>query len=258
MDTHSPSFHVHLFPALSFRYGFAAGQRKCSDLIFTPGRIDTSEGPDTQAAIQKAGQEERNRIGGELHDNISQLLVTSKLLLTMMQSDPRRADEVLPKAIALLSKSIDDVRSYAHAISGIEADRKPLADEIATLLEMVRVASGMEIEFSQESKDNLLVDREQETDLYRIIQEVIHNIIKHAGATQVQILCHHSGKKLELTIRDNGKGFDPFLATRGAGLHNLHQRAQRLGALCVLDSAEGKGTSVFISVPATMQNRQTA
>lgn len=258
MDTHSPSFNVHLFPALPFRFGFAAAQRKCSDLNFIPGRIDNSEGHGTQAAIQQARQEERNRIGGELHDNISQLLVTSKLLLTMMQTDPRQADEVLPKAIALLSKSIDDVRSYAHEISGVEADRKPLADEITTLLEMVRVASGMDIHFSQESKDNLFVDREQETDLNRMIQEVIHNIIKHAGATQVEILCYRSGGKLELTIRDNGKGFDPFLAAKGAGLHNLHQRAQRLGGLCVLDSAEGQGTSVFISLPITMQNRQTA
>jgi len=257
MDNRTPSLNAHWLPALSFRFGIAQEQRKCSDLNFIPARIDVGQAG-VSAAIEQARQEERNRIGGELHDNISQLLVTSKLLLTLMQADPRQADEVLPKAIELLSKSINDVRSYAHAIANAGESRKPLVAEIETLLEMVTLAAGIEIHFPQEAKDNLSVDRRQETDLYRIVQEAIHNIIKHAGATRVEIACQRSGERLELTICDNGKGFDPFEVEKGAGLQNMHQRALRLQALCMLDTSPGKGTSVFISLPVNVHQLKTA
>ena len=87
------------------------------------------------------------------------------------------------------------------------------------------------------------------TSIYRVTQEALANIFKHAQATQVNILLEFQGSGVHLTGKDNGQGFDPKAPASGNGLRNMRQRAEELGGTFSLDSVSGQGTQVLINLP---------
>ena len=113
-------------------------------------------------------------------------------------------------------------------------------------LESVEQRAGVEVEFLATSSFNF--PAEVQVDIYRIAQESLNNILKHAAATAVKVQLVGCGHGLEMTIEDNGTGFDPQQTSGGIGLDSMNDRADKLGGKLTIDSDPGQGTQVKLTI----------
>jgi len=206
----------------------------------------TSTLPD---AIAAARQEERSRIGDELHDNVGQLLVTSRLLLSVMKTDPEQRGEVLPRALDLIDQTISEIRTIAQEMTGVKQKQRSLEQDLSDLAAHVRLASGADVVLACRGLGAMNLTTDQHTQVFRIVQEAVNNVLKHAAATRIEIRLAYAQLTLELEITDNGKGFDAGVVKKGLGLQNIIKRISLLNASHKLISAPGAGTSLFILLP---------
>ena len=191
-------------------------------------------------------EREREWIGRELHDNVSQVLTTVKLYLEMTIS--QQVDPLIPKSIQLINSSIIEIRNLSHQLSAPTLGTRSLVDSINTLIEMVGRGTNIIFEFDYSRYHSQLI-MDQKLALYRILQEQINNILKHAAATKVWISLFQSGNNVMLTVRDNGKGFDNRLKTGGMGLNNIISRVKVLGGTVQIETAPQKGCFLRVLVP---------
>jgi signal transduction histidine kinase len=203
-------------------------------------------------------ENERKRIAGELHDSLGQNLVVIKNRAWITLQEPAnqaQAMEQMEEIADAADQSLSEVREIAYNLRPFLIDRSGLTSAIQTL---VRKSAPPELRITSEvdNIDNLLAP-EMEINLYRIIQECLNNMIKHAEATAAKVTVKRSGEGIEITVSDNGKGFDTG-STRfgdsangsGFGLVGITERAKILGGVPVMDSAPGKGTRIYLRLPA--------
>ncbi|HYH16194.1 MAG TPA: sensor histidine kinase, partial [Flavisolibacter sp.] len=208
----------------------------------------------TQATID--GQEnERREIGKELHDNIGQQLTTTKLYLDLAKST---ADASTGEMIGLALRSVSDV---INEIRGISRSLMPptlgdlgLIDSITDLIETMTRTQTIKIELLDKEFNEKKVPDNQKLMLFRIIQEQLNNVVKHAQAKQVEITLETNADSIFLEIIDDGIGFDPTKMRKGLGLTNIRNRAELFAGKVDLITAEGKGCRVKVSVPITLSN----
>jgi signal transduction histidine kinase len=152
----------------------------------------------------------------------------------------------------LVSQAIYDLRHLSHGLSTDYIADRGLVQAIERELEMIRKSGGYEAVFLTEGTSYPL-DKQHELFLYRIIQETLNNIIKHAASQKIIIHLRYHPEELTLSIIDNGKGFDLTPLTDnssfGLGIKNMHNRARLIGAGFQISSTLEEGTSVAISVP---------
>lgn len=191
-------------------------------------------------------EREREWIGRELHDNVNQVLTTVKLYL---ETASRKTDDpLIPRSMELINNSISEIRNLSHQLSSPTLGTGSLLDSINALIEMVGFSTNLLFEFDHEGYRQRLI-MSQKLALYRILQEQLNNIIKHAGATRVWIsLCQQNGNTV-LTVRDNGKGFDKKRKTNGMGINNIISRAKIFGGTVQIESTPGKGCSFNVIIP---------
>jgi PAS domain S-box-containing protein len=203
----------------------------------------------TQATIDSQ-EKERREIGKELHDNIGQQLTTIKLYLELAQSS---ADPVTAEMISLsqrnISDVINDIRSICRALIPSSLGDLGLIECINDLIISVSRAQKLQFNLCHSYFDEEKVPENQKLMLFRIIQEQLNNIIKHASARSVTIYLQNDLDELVLEIRDDGKGFDTSAAKRGLGLTNMKNRVETFSGSFNLISSIGKGTSLKIAVP---------
>jgi signal transduction histidine kinase len=184
-------------------------------------------------------------IGKELHDNIGQVLSLVRLNLNTL---PVPADN---KKIAsmdnLLDKVLIDLRNLSHSLDTDYIRNKGWAEPLMKLAQNLRNTGKYTVETEFDS-DLPPVTNEKAIILFRMIQEVMQNIVKHAQAGNIGIKTQKENDKLVITIRDNGKGFDTATIAEGAGLHNLKNRAKMIHADLSVNSQPGNGTNVIISI----------
>jgi two-component system, NarL family, sensor kinase len=192
-------------------------------------------------------------ISQEIHDNIGQVLSLAKLNISTMDiSHPDNLIQKINDSEKLISKAIHDLRHLSHSLSTDYIADMGLTRAISYELEMIKKSGDYETVFlSDGSPYNL--DRQKELIIFRIIQEVLNNIIKHAAAQKIIIYLLYRTEEFTLTITDNGKGFDltPLNdnTSFGLGIPNMHNRAQLIGSRFLISSTLDKGTSVTITVP---------
>jgi PAS domain S-box-containing protein len=207
----------------------------------------------TQATID-VQEEERKEIGKELHDNVGQLLATSKLYLELAKST---ADNVTEEMISLSLKSVADVinevRHISHSLIPPTLGDLGLIDSITDLTETFTRTQPLEIQFEHPFFDEDLLPENQKLMLFRIIQEQLNNIVKHANATLVFITLRNIRPLLLLEIQDDGKGFDAKKIRRGLGLANIKNRAELFGGKMEIISDSGKGCTIKVMVPHILQ-----
>ena len=202
-----------------------------------------------------ASQEgERKRIAAELHDGLGQNLLVIKNWATLA----KRALEPASKARAPIEevttaalRSIEEVREIAHNLRPYHLDEIGLTDAIAAMVERIAEASGISFTLEQDDLSGLL-SPEVEINLYRLIQECLNNIIKHAQATEARVSVRRNAQSLEVVIKDNGQGFDPAQVfrrkDRGFGLTGLSERVRLLGGKETIQSELAKGTTITINL----------
>ncbi len=202
-----------------------------------------------------ASQEgERKRIAAELHDGLGQNLLVIKNWATLA----KRALEPESKALTPIkevattaARSIEEVREIAHNLRPYHLDEIGLTDAIAAMVERVAEASGISFTLEQDDLSHLL-SPELEINLYRIIQECLNNLVKHAQASEAVVTVHRNAQSVEIVVKDNGQGFDLSQVLqrkdRGFGLAGLAERVRLLGGKETIQSELGKGTTITINL----------
>jgi two-component system NarL family sensor kinase len=192
-------------------------------------------------------------ISQEIHDNIGQMLSLAKLnLSTMDLSHPAVLEQKITDSKSLVSQAIQDLRRLSHGLSTDYIGDLGLSRAVGQELEMIKKSGGYETQFQVEGTV-YTIDKQKELIIYRITQEVLNNIIKHAVAQKIIIYLRYFPEELTLCITDNGKGFDltplNHNSSFGLGIKNMYSRAQLIGAGFLISSTLGEGTSVTLSVP---------
>jgi len=192
-------------------------------------------------------------ISQEIHDNIGQMLSLAKLNLSTM--DPAQQislEQKITDSKKLVSQAIYDLRNLSHGLNTDYVADMGLPRAIEHELEMIRKSGDQETVFETEGAAYRL-DKQREVIIYRIVQETLNNILKHAASRKIIIHLHYSLEEITLTITDNGKGFDltplDLDQSYGLGIKNMHNRARLMGARFQISSTLGEGTSVIVSVP---------
>jgi signal transduction histidine kinase len=195
-------------------------------------------------ALIFAQEEERKRIGRDLHDGIGQTL-----LLIKKQMDNNIGATLENKQ--MISDTLNEVRSISQDLHPFQLDKFGLT---ATINDMVlKIEQSTDLFITREIDDiDGMLDQKSEIHLYRTIQEALSNIIKHAGASAAKISMHNKADKILVSILDNGKGFDLELAvltSKSLGIRTMHERISAIGGKLKIEKGETSGTQVNIILP---------
>lgn len=195
----------------------------------------------------------------EIHDNIGQVLSLAKLHINTLDADMAGSNqEKLDEARTLITTAIQDLRGLSKSLDTDNIAAKGLMQATEVELETIRKSGKFETQIRVEGNPYRL-DRNKEVILFRIVQEMLNNIIKHAEASHIQARFVFNRHKFELWIIDNGKGFDTGIIHNtddpglGLGLRNMQKRARLAGGDLILSSQLGKGTSVTIELPTEIK-----
>lgn len=202
--------------------------------------------------------EERERIGGEIHDGMAQILayVNTKAQAVTAYMMSGRADEAhgqLEQLARAARQAYTDARESILALRTQVGPDQPLGPTLTEFLDAWQAQSGIRTEL--EVDDDLELEPMVELQLLRIIQEALANTRKHSGATEAQIALRRSAGGLSVRVEDNGQGFDPAALARSDfprfGLSIMRERTESVGGALEIDSSPGGGTRVKIDIPLT-------
>ena len=199
----------------------------------------------------KGQEEERARIARELHDTVAQDLRYCRNLAEKFKGEEGEQISLL------LEKSLSNVRNMSYNLAPPDVIRNDLAANVLNLAQNFRDRSDVEFRLTfPDQLESDFLSEEQNLNLYRIIQEALSNVIKHADASEVTLLVRNENgdepKGIYIFISDDGKGFDPQLVSaRGTdgnhfGLVGMNERAELIGAKLIVDSHEGEGTQITV------------
>ena len=196
-------------------------------------------------AVIRGQEKERTGIGEELHDNVNQLLAASKLYLNHGLSEPDYAPFIL-KSQEYIAIAMDEIRKLSHALIGPDHDKTlGLIDSIEELISNISIMKGTRIAFKYSTFSEGVCEAGLKLVIYRIIQEQIGNIFKHAEASEVEIELKKENDVI-LIINDNGKGFDTSAKRNGIGLVNIKNRAALHDGKVQILSSPGNGCKMKI------------
>lgn len=205
----------------------------------------------TQAIID-GEEQERTRLAKELHDGIGGLMSMLKLKFTNFKKTHAEIQDSTEynSALDLLNTASQDIRKISHALMPSALERLGLVDAVQQFCTSMQSSAGFEIDFQHYGLEDRLPQR-LELLTYRMIQELLNNIVKYAEAKEVLVQLSKMEQRLSITIEDDGKGFDVCMLKNkdGIGLHSMQKRIELLGGKMDIDSAPGRGTSVNIELP---------
>ncbi|QIX62841.1 tetratricopeptide repeat protein [Hymenobacter sp. BT18] len=216
------------------------------------------------AAVLEAEENERRRIGSDLHDGIGQLLTAAKLNLHALEQRGPRSEEqaaLLHNAIDVVDESFREVRGISHNLMpnvlltrGLPAAVRDLAAKMTTY------HTGPQIVIEVFGLEEERLASTTESVLFRVIQELMQNVIKHAQATRVNLQLVRNEQELTVVVEDDGIGFDPLQPGKGAGigLRNMRTRLAYLGGEAHIDATPGHGTTITLEVPLVPGQRYVA
>ncbi len=209
-------------------------------------------------------EEERRRIARELHDETGQSLTSLALRLQALEG-VERPEELKAKTAelrALVAKTLEEVHHLARVLRPSILDDLGLVAAMERCVDAHREASGLRIDFYAQGLDGRRPPPHLETALYRIVQEALTNVVKHAQARNVSVLLEHRGRALVTVVEDDGCGFDVERALRlrgtskGLGLIGIEERVSLLGGTLTLESKPGMGTTVVVEIPLEMPEEE--
>ncbi len=203
-------------------------------------------------SILKGQEEERTRVARDLHDGLGGLLTSVKLTLSKVRGNfilPEASAGVFARALEQLDAAINEMRRVAHSMMPEALVRYGLYDSLKDFCEDLNETGQIKVQLQVLGLEQRL-DSSVEVVIYRIVQELLNNILKHAQASEAYVQIVRRADTLHLTVEDNGIGFDAknLDKTKGAGLHNIENRVAYLGGTLDIRSSVGEGTSVEIEV----------
>jgi signal transduction histidine kinase len=209
-------------------------------------------------AVLAAEEKERQRIARDLHDGVGQMMSVAKMNLSAFESDMQftNKDQQLSfeKIIDLVDESCREVRAVSHNMMPNALLKNNLAIAIRDFVDKIEKRS-LKVRVYTEGLDSRM-DSNLEIVLYRVIQECVNNVIKHAEASRLDISVLKDKEGISATIEDNGKGFDigDKENFEGIGIKNIITRIEYLKGIVDFDSSPGKGTLIALNVPMEQAN----
>jgi PAS domain S-box-containing protein len=204
-------------------------------------------------AVIKAQERERNIIGRELHDNVNQLLASTRMCLSTAKLTPAGKKEFVNKSIRLIDSTILEIRilskKHVTPLKGFD-----LKEQIESLVKIMEEGIGFKIslDYDVPGEPELLDDLK--LNIYRIIQEQLNNVYKHASASRVQIKMYVKKGKIVVSINDNGIGFEVSLKKNGIGIVNIINRVESFNGQVDFETNPGIGCKLDFSIPMIFQS----
>jgi two-component system sensor histidine kinase DegS len=200
-------------------------------------------------AMIEGQEKERQRIANDLHDDLGGLMATVKLNFNALKD--RGSPELYNKTNTLIEEAYQKVRTVAHAKNSGVIAKQGLLKAVKNMADKISVSNKIQIEVLDHGLDQRL-ENSLELTLFRVIQELITNVIKHAEATEVTIHLTNHEDSINIMVEDNGKGFDPHQITitnAGMGISSIDKRVEHLDGKLTIESEINKGTTVIIDIP---------
>jgi signal transduction histidine kinase len=201
-------------------------------------------------SIVMGQEEERKRIAQELHDGLGVLLSSARMHFTSIRDKTPEAQPLLEKAAKMLEQASGDVRRISHNMMPGLLTKYGFYEAAEDLFEQVGEMEGIHAEVSIKGEQERLPEN-TEIMLYRILQEMMNNTLKHSGASNVKLEIEILRNRLSFTYSDDGKGFDldEKLKQKSIGLTGLQSRVKFLGGELMMKTAPGKGVLFIFDVP---------
>jgi two-component system sensor histidine kinase UhpB len=205
----------------------------------------------------RAQEEERRRLARDLHDEVNQALTAILLRLeALAQDSPPESLEEVSELKRLVNQAMEELLNLARQLRPTALDDHGLMPAVEAQMKRFSARTGVEVSLNADGDPDSLPEDVQ-TAIYRILQEALANVGRHAGATAVAVDIEADHERLELRVRDDGAGFDPAALTRGAhadgpgaglGLSGMVERARLAGGELDVRSAPGGGTTVTLRI----------
>jgi PAS domain S-box-containing protein len=205
-----------------------------------------------EEASGKAALEERQRLARELHDSVSQALygiaLGARTARTQLERDPKRAAEPLDYVLKLAEAAVAEMRALIFELRPESLAKEGLVTALDKQASALRARYGLKVETTLPEEPQLPFAAKEA--LYRVAQEALHNVVKHAGAKNADLALEVGGGRVSLTIADDGVGFDPSGDFPGhLGLKSMRERLESIGGCLYIESAPEEGTRLSASVP---------
>jgi signal transduction histidine kinase len=209
------------------------------------------------ADITQSQEEERKRIARELHDDTVQSLIAIGQrieLIKEMLDDPPEARTRLSELRTMVTGAIASVRQFSRDLRPLALEDLGLVAAMQYLVNQLAQSEGIDVHFQVEGAPEGL-PADMEVAIYRILQEALNNVKKHADAVEVDVLVQFKEKEITLTVQDNGRGFvvpssiTDFATSGGFGVMGLQERAQLFGGDIVIESQPFEGTTIRMVIP---------
>ncbi len=197
-------------------------------------------------AVISAQEKEREQIGSELHDNVCQILASSKLYLGMVKRHVNEREEFIDETDLLISSAIQELRALSHALIPPSMAQSQLKLAIEKIADITQSSTNIQVSTDIAEIDDSRMPDKMRLAIYRIVQEQFNNIIKHAKARLVEIKLSQFDGKLFLSIKDDGVGFDTAKVTAGVGLLNIKTRVSLFNGNVSIHSKKGEGCELSI------------
>jgi PAS domain S-box-containing protein len=200
-------------------------------------------------AVIVAQEKERTEIGKELHDNVNQILGAANLYVNTAMVDEDLRQELLERSTELLTRAVNEIRKISKSLITPGLREIGLIESIEDIMEDLKLARGIAVNLEiQDILEEEIEDRRKLT-LFRIVQEQLNNIVKHAKAKSVNIRLLGEDGNLILTIADDGVGFDVNRHRKGVGITNIISRAEIFNGNVEIHSTPGDGCVLEVRLP---------
>jgi signal transduction histidine kinase len=208
-----------------------------------------------EASREASIAEERDRLARDLHDALTQRLFSLNLILeaavSTVEADPAAARQTLGQARGLVESALDELRSLIFELRPAALEADGLVGSVRKHADLLHRAHGLALEVRGE-EDGAALEPEVERQLFRVVQEALSNVVRHASARSASVSVDFSAGAVTVTIEDDGVGFDPeerAIAARRLGLTSMRERVSALGGEFEVVSTPGEGTTVRARVP---------
>jgi PAS domain S-box-containing protein len=205
-------------------------------------------------AITEAKQLERSDLGKELHDNVNQLLAASRLYMDLAKRNKINRNDNINRSSEYTLIAIEEIRKLARGLVNNVVNNVGLCNAIHSMMDDLMEAYPIKIICKMDDELNILMSPRFNLDVFRIVQEQLNNIIKHAKASRVRINLFRKGTDIVLSVIDNGIGFDVAKKATGIGIVNIKSRAASYKGLTEFISKLGKGCVLTVTFPIEHSN----
>ena len=199
-------------------------------------------------SIIETQEKERRQLSVELHDNVNQILSSCKLMLELAKENKEKAPLLTEKSYQSIQLAIAEIRKISHNLNPSAVEDFGLKEAIAEMVDKINLSEKVKVNFKFSTGKKALLNSEDKIAIYRIIQEQLNNIVKHADAKNVLVEIAMKSSQVHLLIEDDCNGFNSKKANTGIGLKNIHHRVEYYHGTISIVTARKKGCRMIITL----------